>query len=128
MTDIRYVAPRTLDEAIGAFAAAGSAARIMAGGTDLLVQMRNGVVTPGTIVDIKKIAELTTIEETAGGGFKIGAAVSGAALRDHAKLKKAWPTHLASVRDRVFDHVDPGTVTNAARALSEIAAQLETNR
>jgi DNA-binding MarR family transcriptional regulator len=45
-----------------------------------------------------------------------------------AKLKKAWPAHLASVRDRVFDHVDAGTVTNAAQALSEIAAQLETNR
>jgi DNA-binding MarR family transcriptional regulator len=45
-----------------------------------------------------------------------------------AKLRKAWPVHLASVRDRVFDHVDPGTVTNAARALSEIAAQLEAGR
>ena len=45
-----------------------------------------------------------------------------------AKLKKAWPTHLASVRSRVFDHVDPGTVTNAAQALSKIAAQLEAGR
>ena len=45
-----------------------------------------------------------------------------------AKLKKAWPTHLASVRARVFDHVDPGTVTNAAQALSKIAAQLEAGR
>jgi DNA-binding MarR family transcriptional regulator len=45
-----------------------------------------------------------------------------------AKLKQAWPTHLASVRTRVFDHVDSGTITNAAKALSEIAAQLETNR
>jgi len=34
MTDIQYLSPRTLDEAISAFAAAGSAARIMAGGTD----------------------------------------------------------------------------------------------
>ena len=42
MTDIRYLSPRTLDEAISAFAAAGSAARILAGGTDLLVQMRSG--------------------------------------------------------------------------------------
>ena len=91
MTDIQYLAPKTLDEAVKAFAAAAGAGRILAGGTDLLVQMRNGVVTPGTIVDIKKIAELTTIEETAAGGFKIGAAVSGATLRDHAKLKKAWP-------------------------------------
>jgi DNA-binding MarR family transcriptional regulator len=45
-----------------------------------------------------------------------------------AKLKKAWPVHLASVRDRVFDHVDPATVKKAAQALSEVAAQLEANR
>ena len=63
MTDIRYVAPRTLDEAIGAFAAAGSAARILAGGTDLLVQMRSGMVRPGLIVDIKNIDEMTGIED-----------------------------------------------------------------
>ena len=72
MTDIQYLSPRTLDEAISAFAAAGSAARIMAGGTDLLVQMRSGAVRPGLIVDIKKIAEITTIEETAEGGFRVG--------------------------------------------------------
>ena len=44
------------------------------------------------------------------------------------KLKKAWPVHLASVRERVFDHVDPATVRKAAQALSEIAAQLESSR
>ena len=45
-----------------------------------------------------------------------------------AKLKKAWPVHLASVRGRVFDHVEPATVASAAQALSEIAAQLEAGR
>ncbi len=89
--DIQYVAPKTLDEAVRAFAAAAGAGRILAGGTDLLVQMRNGVVSPGTIVDIKKIGELTAIEETKDGGFRIGAAVSGAVLREHAKLSKVWP-------------------------------------
>ena len=44
------------------------------------------------------------------------------------KLRKAWPVHLASVRDRVFDHVDPGTVAKAAQALAEIAEQLEVSR
>ena len=89
--DIQYVAPSTLDEAVRAFAAAAGAGRILAGGTDLLVQMRNGVVTPGTIVDIKKIGELTAIEETKEGGFRIGAAVSGAVLREHPKVSKVWP-------------------------------------
>ncbi|WP_422018386.1 FAD binding domain-containing protein [Reyranella sp.] len=88
---MQYVAPKTLDEAVRAFAAAAGAGRILAGGTDLLVQMRNGVVAPGTIVDIKKIGELTAIEETKDGGFRIGAAVSGAVLREHAKLSKVWP-------------------------------------
>ncbi len=89
--DVQYVAPKTLDEAVRAFAAAAGAGRILAGGTDLLVQMRNGVVAPGTIVDVKKIGELTAIEETKDGGFRIGAAVSGAALREHAKVSKIWP-------------------------------------
>jgi carbon-monoxide dehydrogenase medium subunit len=97
MTDIRYVAPRTLDEAIGAFAAAGSAARIMAGGTDLLVQMRSGLVRPGLIVDIKKIDEMNSIEETPDGGFRIGAAVSGAVLAEHPKFRKTWPGVLEAV-------------------------------
>jgi len=97
MTEIRYLAPQTLDEAIGAFAAAGSAARILAGGTDLLVQMRAGIVRPGLIVDIKKIAEMTAIEETADGGFRIGAAVSGMALAEHPRFRKVWPGVLEAV-------------------------------
>src|SRR6201992_29196 len=97
MTDIRYVAPQTLDEAIGAFAAAGSAARIMAGGTDLLVQMRSGAVKPGLIVDIKKITEMTSIEETADGGFRIGPAASGMALLEHPRFGKVWPGVLEAV-------------------------------
>src|SRR3979411_1381662 len=97
MTDIRYLKPRTLDEAISAFAAAGSAARILAGGTDLLVQMRSGAVRPGLIVDIKKIAEMTTIEETADGGFRVGAAVPGAVLAEHARFGKVWPGVLEAV-------------------------------
>src|SRR4051794_28004789 len=97
MTDIRYLAPRTLDEAISAFAAAGSAARILAGGTDLLVQMRSGAVKPGLIVDIKKITEMTAIEQTADGGFRIGAAVPGAVLAEHPRFGKIWPGVLEAV-------------------------------
>jgi DNA-binding MarR family transcriptional regulator len=44
------------------------------------------------------------------------------------KLRHAWPAHLASVRSRVFDHVDASTVTTAAQALSGIATDLEAGR
>jgi carbon-monoxide dehydrogenase medium subunit len=69
----------------------------MAGGTDLLVQMRSGLVRPGLIVDIKGIDEMNAIEETADGGFRIGAAVSGARLAEHPKFRKAWPGVLEAV-------------------------------
>jgi carbon-monoxide dehydrogenase medium subunit len=97
MTELRYLAPNTLDEAIKAFASAGSAGRILAGGTDLLVQMRAGTVKPGVIVDIKKIAEMTAIEQTADGGFRIGAAVPGAVLAEHPRFGKVWPGVLEAI-------------------------------
>jgi carbon-monoxide dehydrogenase medium subunit len=97
MTDIQYLAPPTLDEAVSAFAAAGGDARILAGGTDLLVQMRSGMVSPGLIVDIKKIAEMNSIEETADGGFEVGAAVSGAVLAEHPRFGTVWPGVLEAI-------------------------------
>ena len=97
MTDTQYLAPRTLDEAIKAFAAAAGTARILAGGTDLLVQMKAGIVHPGTIIDIKKIGEMTAIEQAQDGGFVVGAAVAGAVLREHPKFGKAWPGVLEAI-------------------------------
>jgi carbon-monoxide dehydrogenase medium subunit len=98
MTDISYSSPKTVDEAVAAMVAAKGAGRILAGGTDLLVQMRAGFVKPGSIiVDIKKIGEMTAIEDKGGGSFKIGAAVSGMKLHDHATFKKSWPGVLEAI-------------------------------
>ena len=63
---------------------------MLAGGTDLLVQMRTDMVEPALLIDVKGIAELRQIKEE-GGGFRIGAAVTGAELKEHAKLKSVWP-------------------------------------
>lgn len=97
MTDMQYVAPSTLDEAVSAYAAANGAGRILAGGTDLLVQMRAGMVTPGLIIDIKNIAEMTSVEETSDGGFVVGAAISGAVLEEHPKFGSVWPGVLEAI-------------------------------
>lgn len=86
---MRYEAPDTI-EAAAKLLASESNSRVLAGGTDLLVQMRAEVLTPDLVVDIKRISEMRTIKE-AGGGFVVGAAVTGAELKEHAALKKAWP-------------------------------------
>jgi aerobic carbon-monoxide dehydrogenase medium subunit len=59
--------------------------------------MRAGSVKPGLIVDIKKIAEMMAIEETTDGGFRIGAAVPGAVLAEHARFGKIWPGVLEAI-------------------------------
>jgi aerobic carbon-monoxide dehydrogenase medium subunit len=87
---MRYEAPESVEGAVALLSAATGEARVLAGGTDLLVQMRADVVEPDLIVDIKKIAETRAITEEKG-GWRIGAAVTGAELKEHARLKKAWP-------------------------------------
>jgi aerobic carbon-monoxide dehydrogenase medium subunit len=87
---MRYEAPDSLDSAVALLAAAPGDARVLAGGTDLLVQMRADVLEPELIVDIKKIPETRAVTEEKG-GWRIGAAVTGAELRENARLKQAWP-------------------------------------
>ena len=86
---MRYEAPESLEGAVALLASAKDA-RVLAGGTDLLVQMRADVLDPELIVDIKKIPETRAVTEEKG-GWRIGAAVTGAELKEHARLKQAWP-------------------------------------
>jgi carbon-monoxide dehydrogenase medium subunit len=97
MVDVKYSAPGTLDEAVKAMLAANGTGRILAGGTDLLVQMRAGMVKPGHVVDIKKIDEMMNIVDKGGGAYVVGAAVSGMRLHDHKSFGKHWPGVLEAV-------------------------------
>src|SRR5258708_30235054 len=90
MSDVQYTVGKAVGEAASLMLAAKGKGRILAGGTDLLVQMKSGMVAPGVIIDVKKIPEMTTISETKG-SFKIGAATPAAVIGEHKKLKKTWP-------------------------------------
>jgi len=90
MDTMRFEAPGSVDEAVALLAGADGDGRILAGGTDLLVQLRAGMVSPSLVVDVKKISEMMTISED-DGVFTIGAAVPSAELGEHPTLKKAWP-------------------------------------
>ena len=87
---MQYEAPTTVDQAVALLKHSGNASRVLAGGTDLLVQLRSGVIEPELIVDIKKIAEVRSILKE-DGKFRVGAAVTGAELGEHGDLKAAWP-------------------------------------
>src|SRR5262245_30264752 len=87
---MRYEAPESLDRAVALLSGATGDVRVLAGGTDLLVQIRSDILDPELIVDIKKIPETRTVTEEKG-GWRIGAAVTGAELKEHPRLKQVWP-------------------------------------
>lgn len=88
---MRYHTPKTFDEAAAIAARASGVTRFLAGGTDVLVQLRAGMVTPDDLIDLKHIPEVKGITRTAAGGWRIGIAVSGAELGRHAALVADWP-------------------------------------
>lgn len=87
---MRYLAPATLDDAVNMLGTDLGDCRILAGGTDLLVRMRSGMAEPDSIMDIKRIDSMREIASEEG-GWRIGAAVSGAEMGEHAELVADWP-------------------------------------
>jgi len=87
---MRYHTPESFEDASAIAAAAGGVTRFLAGGTDVLVQLRSDMVTPDDLIDIKKIAGVHDIARD-GEGWRIGAAVSGAEMSEHPELAGDWP-------------------------------------
>ena len=90
MTDMRYEAPQSLDAAVALLAGANGGGKILAGGTDVLVQLHAEMIEPDVLVDIKNIADVRQISEEAG-AWRVGAAVPGMQVIDDAGFSKAWP-------------------------------------
>jgi len=94
---MRYEAPETLDAALSLLERAGGTARVLAGGTDVLVQLRAGRIAPELLVDVKGIPELRTVS-ACDGGWRIGAAVTCMELIEHEPFAAAWPGIIDGVR------------------------------
>ncbi len=87
---MRYEAPETIEAAIGLLMEEQGLAKILSGGTDLLVQLRMGMVEPDLIVDTKRIPSFSAITEE-DGGYRVGGAVASAELNEHAGFTKMYP-------------------------------------
>ena len=87
---MKYQTPSTTKEAALLIKRERGKAFVLAGGTDLMVQMKSGLTEPDLVVDIKHISAMQSIKKSAA-GFRIGAAVSAAEMGENTALKKAWP-------------------------------------
>ena len=86
-----YFAPRTLGEALRLLAEKGDGARILAGGTDLLIRMKQGLIKPQAIISLEGISELKTIRFAPKIGLTIGAMARLVEVTSHPDIRKHYP-------------------------------------
>lgn len=125
---MRYEAPATTREAATLMARAKGSAFLLAGGTDLLVRMKIGLVEPDLIVDIKHIPAMQAIKRSAA-GFRIGAGVPAVAMGENAALKKAWPGVVEAANLIGSDQIQSrctivGNLCNASPAADTVPAMV----
>jgi carbon-monoxide dehydrogenase medium subunit len=119
INDFEYFAPKTLKEALVLLDKYQDDCKVICGGQSLLVLMRQGLVAPPYLVDIKGVAELSYIKDEKD-GLKIGATTTHRAIEKSAVIKKKYPvlakmeTRLASIQTRNWGtiggnicHADP---------------------
>jgi carbon-monoxide dehydrogenase medium subunit len=90
MSEMRFERPKTAEAAAVLLAGTQGIAKVLSGGTDLMIHMRNGNVKPELVLDIKGIAEMNTIA-VEDGGYRFGAAVSCMQLLEHEAFAQTWP-------------------------------------
>jgi CO/xanthine dehydrogenase FAD-binding subunit len=85
------VTPGSVDDCLRALKGRGADVQLIAGGTDLLPQLKNGLITPATVVDLSGIADLKVLEGDAQRGFRIGAAVTARTLERDRRIIATYP-------------------------------------
>lgn len=98
MKQISIYRPTTVDEAIQILSEHGTEAGVYAGGTDLLIRLKNRLKqAPSYLVDIKTIQNLRYIKEDAAGGVRIGAATKLSEIVESELLQKRYPMLVQAV-------------------------------
>ncbi|HEY3439768.1 MAG TPA: xanthine dehydrogenase family protein subunit M [Paludibaculum sp.] len=97
MQPFEYASPKTLKEALALLGTGWGDAAVLAGGTDLLSLMKDNVMAPKRVVNVKEIPELKGITKT-GAGVRIGAAVTVDELANNALIRASFPALLEAAQ------------------------------
>ena len=92
MRRFELVTPANLDDCLRALKGRGPDVRVLAGGTDLIAQLKVGMLTLSTVVDLSGVADLRVLDGDRERGFRIGAAVTARTLEQDARLRAALPS------------------------------------
>ena len=95
MKDFEYAAAHSVDEAVSLLAARGERAKLLAGGTDIIVQLREHLREADLVVDVKKIPELMKLDFSPAKGLMLGASVPCYQIYENESILK----HYAALAD-----------------------------
>ncbi len=98
MRAFEYASPTTKEQAVGLLGASWADAQVLAGGTDLLALMKDDVVHPRRLVNVKSIAGMDRISFNPHAGLQVGALVRLQDFADNADVRRHYPT-LAEAAD-----------------------------
>lgn len=90
MRPFAYVRPPTVPEAVALLAEHGPGARVLAGGTDLIIRLRDGTLRPSVVVDVKRIAELRPAIEARDGVVRISAGTVMSDILADARMRGSF--------------------------------------
>ena len=96
MRAIEYAAPGSIDEAVSILARHGAEARVLSGGTDIIVQAREGRRPVAVLVDAKSIPEANELRFEPDGSLYVGAAVPCAVIYEHEEIRRRFPALIDS--------------------------------
>lgn len=139
INDFEYFAPKTVKEALTLLEQYREDYKIIAGGQSLLIMMRQGLIKPGRLIDLKGISELNYIKSDPKKGLRIGALTTHRAIEKSAVIKELFgviaemENRLASVQTRNWGSIggnlchgdpagDPAPVLIALNATLTIAS------
>lgn len=91
MRSFDYLRPQSLTELLNLLATHGQQARVLSGGTDLLVRVRKGFEMPGVVIDLKRVDELRADITEIDGAVRIGARAVMTDVVEHARLRTMFP-------------------------------------
>jgi xanthine dehydrogenase FAD-binding subunit len=98
LKDFEYAAATSVEEAVSLLAARGDRAKILAGGTDIIVQLREGLREADLVLDVKKIPELMELSFNAQQGLRLGAGVPCYQVYENEAVAAAYPALADSAR------------------------------
>ena len=90
MRRFELVLPESVKECLAALAERGPEAKLLAGGTDLLPQLKNGLLKPARVIDLSGVARLRALEPIDDRGLRVGAAVTARTLELDATVRARY--------------------------------------